>query len=56
MNISNIADWLQIATVIVGVGGFIIASISKKSRKWFKSIISECLQDLIKSEKDDKEK
>ena len=56
MTISNIADWLQILTVVISVGAFIIASVSKGVRAWFKTIISECLQDLNKSNKDNVEK
>lgn len=57
MNISNIADWLQIGMFVASVGAFIIASVSKKSRAWFKSIFSECLYDFFnKSSTDDDEK
>lgn len=46
MNISNIADWIQIIMFVFSVGAFIIASVSKKLREWLKSIFSECLKDI----------
>lgn len=55
MNISNIADWLQIIMFVVSVGTIVIASISRKTRQWFKSIIFECLNDFFNKHKKDRD-
>ncbi len=56
MNISNVADWIQIIIFVFSVGTFIIASVSKKSREWFKSIFSECLKDISQKSDEDNDR
>ena len=57
VDVSVIADYIQIFMFVVSICSLIGASVSKKLRNWFKSIISECLHDLLnKSNKKDNEK
>lgn len=53
MNLSFIADLIQIITFAVAVIVFIAASISVKLRAWLKSIFKECLYELFARDNDE---